>query len=135
MESGTDPVIDRKTMVMEKIIPKSLPGSLKWKISSGFPLAAVVLKNHCHLHTFSSNFYSMRKSELWNFLLSPVTDPRIRGIYFEELILLTLNISRKKKEEVALMVCPLAYLKKITEKGNYEVRNLNFLFEFKIIES
>jgi len=128
LESGTDPVIDRKTMVMEKIIPKSLPGSLKWKISSGFPLAAVVLKNHCHLHTFSSNFYSMRKSELWNFLLSPVTDPRIRGIYFEELILLTLNISRTKHEKIALLVCPIKYLKKIPKDQHYEVKNLNFVF-------
>jgi len=135
LESETDPVIDRRMMVMQEIVPEPPSKYFQWKISSGFPLVSTALKEHCHLERFSSTFYTKRKSELWNFLSNPVTDPRIRGIYFEELILLTLNISRKKKEEVALMVCPLAYLKKITEKGNYEVRNLNFLFEFKIIES
>ena len=63
----------------------------------------------------------MRKNELGNFLTSPVTDPRIRGIYFEELILLTFNISRAKQEKIALFLCPVKYLKKITKDEHYEV--------------
>ena len=68
-----------------------------------------------------------------DFVRDPATDPRIRGIYFEEMVILTMNISRQKKEEVALMVCPIPYLKKITEKGDFEVRNLFFLFKFKMV--
>lgn len=76
LKSYSDPVIDRRMMVMEEIAPVGAPfGLVKWKISSGFPLVSIALKQYCHLERFSSTFYTKRKSELLNFVRNPTTDP------------------------------------------------------------
>lgn len=116
-----EPTIDRRMMILEKIVP-SKPEPLKYQIRSSFPFVSTVLKQHCHIANFSRTLYIRRKEEILELLSNQTLDARLRGMYFEELVILTLNVSRKSNSEVDLRICPIKYLKKITKPDYFEVR-------------
>ena len=123
-ETLTNPVIDRRTMISQKVGPHL------WKISSAFPLVSTVLKQFSNLQRFSTTFYQERRQELFQFLNNASTDPRVRGVFYEEMTLLSLNIARTKKppQLIALFLCSSTYLKKIISTDQYDVIN-NFSFD------
>lgn len=108
--SNYPPIIDKQLMTYE-IKQKD---SKLYKTFSILPIVHDFLKQDIYennkINLLNMDFYNRRINEIKPIIRNSLTDSRVRGIYFEDLIILRLRQSHSKNEQICFMIQTSKYL-------------------------
>lgn len=124
------PIIDKQLMIYEKGL------DLTFKISAIMPIVNEVLKYDFEKYgerlilSIDKNYYFKTRKDLLQFLVSPTTDPRIRGILFEDFIVLKFKQMFAEQKKVCLLIQSVIYIKNIFKHSKTQMISYDVSFNF-----
>ena len=99
--------------------------SHNYKISSIMPMVHDFLIKQIYDDEKYQDYYGKRLQEIQDIIKDPITDCRVRGIYFEDFVTLRFQQSYTLKENIILKVQTTKYLTTLIQQKqlNYNVKS------------